>query len=177
MAKDRNDSERLHVFKYNKILKEMEKMNFEKFEQQIAAADNDSLIRSLVEHAKKMDTDVNFYEAVKLIKKELLERLEGDDLDSPQKKWREELTENELMEVLELYRNGMSISKIQKHLGDEKLSQKAIRLAIANEYGESKKCTHCDEITTHIAHEINGAISCVNCGKISRKFLRFCGTI
>lgn len=51
-------------------------MNLENFKKQIAATDNDSLIRSLVEHAKKMDEDVNYYEAVKLIKAELLQRLE-----------------------------------------------------------------------------------------------------
>lgn len=142
-------------------------MNFEKFEQQIAAADNDSLIRSLIEHSKKMDSDENFYEAVKLIKKELLERLEGDDLDdTPEKIWREELTEDEFSEVVELYQNGMSISKIQSELNDENLSQKAIRLAIASEYGVTEKCMGCDAVTTHIAHEINGAKSCINCGRI-----------
>lgn len=51
-------------------------MDFEKFKEQIEQADNDSLITSLIEHSKKADTDINYYEAVKLIKKELLNRLE-----------------------------------------------------------------------------------------------------
>lgn len=50
-------------------------MDWEEFKKKIEQADNDSLVRSLVEHAKKMDEDLNYYEAVKLIKRELLERL------------------------------------------------------------------------------------------------------
>lgn len=43
-------------------------MDWGKFKEQIANADNDGLVRSLIDHAKKMDNDVAYYEAVKLIK-------------------------------------------------------------------------------------------------------------
>lgn len=51
-------------------------MNWETFQEQLAKADNDGLVRSLIEHVKKMDNDENYYEAVKLLKAEILSRLE-----------------------------------------------------------------------------------------------------
>jgi len=50
-------------------------MDFESFKNKLKGADDDALIASLIEHAKKMDEDINYYDAVKLIKAELLQRM------------------------------------------------------------------------------------------------------
>lgn len=139
-------------------------MNFERFKEQLAQADNDSLVVSLIEHAKKMDEDLNYYEAVKLIKKELLERLDGEPV--AEKDWREELTAEEVQAVLQQYERGVSISVIQKGLGDN-VAQKAVRQAVAKEYGTQVDCERCG-LTTHIAHTLGEQLSCVQCGTIKK---------
>lgn len=139
-------------------------MNFERFKEQLAQADNDSLVVSLIEHAKKMDEDLNYYEAVKLIKKELLERLDGEPV--AEKDWREELTAEEVQVVLQQYEQGADISIIQKGLSDN-VSQKAIRAAVAKVYGVQEECERCGT-TIHIAHAIGQQVYCVQCGIIKK---------
>lgn len=141
-------------------------MNLKEFGMKVEASDNDSLLRSLIEHAKKMEDDLTNYEAVKLIKTELLERLEGD-FEEP-KKWREQLTDEEFLKAVEMYENGISISEIRKSLDEENLSLKAVRLAIAGKYGIAEKCEYCKEVTDHVAFKRNDKASCIRCGRITR---------
>lgn len=45
------------------------------FKEKVKKSDNAPLIDSLIEHAKKADESLEYYEATKIIKHELLERL------------------------------------------------------------------------------------------------------
>lgn len=45
------------------------------FEEKVKSADNAPLIDSLIDHAQKIGSDIDYYEATKIIKKELLKRL------------------------------------------------------------------------------------------------------
>ena len=50
---------------------------FEEFEEKVRNASVSDLLDSLVIHAKRADDDQDYYEAVKIIKRELLARFEG----------------------------------------------------------------------------------------------------
>lgn len=140
-------------------------MDFEKFKKQIEQADNDGLIRSLVEHAKKMDTDIAYYEAVKIIKGELLDRLEGKWIE--EKEWRNELTEQEKVQAVALYKQGVAINKIPSALGDDNLAVKPIRLLIADKFGVLIDCERCGLIE-HVAYTIGEHVACVQCGRVQQ---------
>lgn len=45
------------------------------FHEKVKQAENAALIDSLLDHAKKADVSLEYYEATKIIKHELLERL------------------------------------------------------------------------------------------------------
>lgn len=48
------------------------------FKEKVKRAENAPLIDSLIEHAKKADESLEYYEATKIIKHELLERLKNE---------------------------------------------------------------------------------------------------
>ena len=48
---------------------------FEAFKIKVEQSENVALIDSLIEHAKKSDGNIDYYEATKIIKEELLKRL------------------------------------------------------------------------------------------------------
>lgn len=48
---------------------------FEEFKVKVQNADNAPLIDSLIDHAKKSDGNIDYYEATKIIKHEILRRL------------------------------------------------------------------------------------------------------
>lgn len=45
------------------------------FERKVQSADDALLIDSLIDHAKKSDENIDYYEATKIIKHEILRRL------------------------------------------------------------------------------------------------------
>lgn len=49
--------------------------NFTEFAAKVKQSENAPLLDSLIEHAKKSDQNLDFHEATKIIKKEILERL------------------------------------------------------------------------------------------------------
>lgn len=49
----------------------------EEFKVKISASSDEDLLDSLVLHAKKMDENISYYEATKILKKELLQRLKS----------------------------------------------------------------------------------------------------
>ena len=51
-------------------------MDLKRFEEKLRSASLPDLLDSLIIYAKQMDTDLKAYEAVKLIKKAILERSE-----------------------------------------------------------------------------------------------------
>lgn len=139
-------------------------MDWEKFKRQLEQADNDALLRALVEQAKMMDSNIDSYEAVKIIKMELLTRLDGEPVT--EKDWLMGLTAEQEQAVLDQYQQGTDISIIQKGLGDN-IAQKAVRLAVAKVYGTQMACERCG-ITTHIAHKIGEQLFCIECGSIKK---------
>lgn len=50
---------------------------FEEFKEKVQNADNAPLIDSLIDHAKKADENTDYYEATKIIKHEILRRLDN----------------------------------------------------------------------------------------------------
>lgn len=48
---------------------------FEEFKEKVQNADNAPLIDSLIDHAKKSDENIDYYEVTKIIKHEILKRL------------------------------------------------------------------------------------------------------
>lgn len=57
----------------------MKKMTdkLEEFKKKVKNAEDDPLIDSLIEHAKKADENTDYYEAVKILKYEIVKRLEN----------------------------------------------------------------------------------------------------
>lgn len=45
------------------------------FKTKVEQSENVSLIDSLIEHAKKSDENIDFYEATKIVKNEILKRM------------------------------------------------------------------------------------------------------
>src|SRR5699024_12812143 len=60
-------------------LRWMKKMTdkLEEFKKKVKNAEDDPLIDSLIEHAKKADENTDYYEAVKILKYEIVKRLEN----------------------------------------------------------------------------------------------------
>lgn len=52
---------------------------FKEFKIKVEQSENAALIDSLIEHAKKSDENTDFYEAMKIVKYEILDRLEVRD--------------------------------------------------------------------------------------------------
>lgn len=48
---------------------------FEEFKEKVEQSENALLIDSLIDHAKKSDENIDYYEATKIIKHEILRRL------------------------------------------------------------------------------------------------------
>ena len=45
------------------------------FKEKVEKTENELLVDSLIEHAKKSDENIDYYEAMKILKNELLKRL------------------------------------------------------------------------------------------------------
>jgi len=52
---------------------------FEEFKRKVEQSENAPLVDSLIEHAKKADENIDYYEATKIIKYEILKRLDTKD--------------------------------------------------------------------------------------------------
>ena len=141
-------------------------MDYERFKEKVIAADNDSLLRSLIDYAKKMDSDLESYEAIKILKDELLKRLEGEEVEQEEKVWRKDLTDVEKEKVIELYECGYSIGRIQFELADGNISHKAIRILVAERFGKEIECVNCGGKTLHVAFKKDDRVTCIECGKI-----------
>ena len=50
-------------------------VKMEKFKMKVEQSESVHLVDSLIEHAKKSDENIDFYEATKILKDELLKRL------------------------------------------------------------------------------------------------------
>lgn len=53
----------------------MMNVKMEKFKMKVEQSESVHLVDSLIEHAKKSDENIDFYEATKILKDELLKRL------------------------------------------------------------------------------------------------------
>lgn len=51
------------------------------FKEKVEKTENSPLVDSLIEHAKKSDENIEFYEATKILKNELLKRLKYKRFD------------------------------------------------------------------------------------------------